>query len=298
MSRGEEMRSVVLAAVAGSSRLFEKLGGTEALHAVERCMKRMSRGIDGFHGRIVRTGRHDLMAIFANVNDACQAAIAMQRRIADLPPISGVQLAIRIGFHHGPVVEAGGEFIGDCVNTAECLAGLAGAGQILTNRETRALLAPGLRDSTRPLAKGPAANRAGEQQIFEVIWHEQRAEHARPVGELPSEAKERELRLCVRYGRSVKLLDKHRQSLHMGRDGDCEIIIRDRRASRQHALIERRGDLFVLKDVSTNGTFVTVHGESELFVLHEEFVLRGSGVISFAASAGTPSADIAEFEHV
>ena len=178
------------------------------------------------------------------------------------------------------------------------IAGLAGAGQILTNRETRALLAPGLRDSTRPLAKGPAANRAGEQQIFEVIWHEQRAEHARPVGELPSEAKERELRLCVRYGRSVKLLDKHRQSLHMGRDGDCEIIIRDRRASRQHALIERRGDLFVLKDVSTNGTFVTVHGESELFVLHEEFVLRGSGVISFAASAGTPSADIAEFEHV
>ena len=298
MSRGEDMRSVVLAAVAGSSRLFEKLGGTEALHAVERCLKRMSRGIDGFHGRIVRTGRHDLMAIFDNVNDACQAAIAMQRRIADLPPISGVQLAIRIGFHHGPVVEAGGEFIGDSVNTAECLAGLAGAGQILTNHETRVLLSPSLRESTRALANGPAANRAGEQQNFEVLWQEQRAEPARPVVEAHPEARERELRLCVRYGRSVKLLDKHRQSLHMGRDGDCEIIIRDRRASRQHAMIERRGDHFVLKDVSTNGTFVTVHGESELFVRHEEFVLRGSGVISFAASAGSPSADIAEFEHV
>lgn len=36
MSGREEMQSVVLAAVAGSSRLFEKLGGTEALHAVER----------------------------------------------------------------------------------------------------------------------------------------------------------------------------------------------------------------------------------------------------------------------
>ena len=298
MSGREEMQSVVLAAVAGSSRLFEKLGGTEALHAVERCLKRMSRGIDGFHGRIVRSGRHDVMAIFDNVNDACQAAIAMQRRIADLPPISGVQLAIRIGFHHGPVVEAGGEFIGDGVNTAECLAGLAGAGQILTNHETRTLLSPSLRESTRPLANGPAANRAGEQQIFEVLWHEHRPEPARPVVEVPTAVKERELRLCVRYGRSVKLLDKHRQSLHMGRDGDCEIIVRDRRASRQHALIERRGDQFVLKDVSTNGTFVTVHGESELFVRHEEFVLRGSGVISFAASAGSPSADIAEFEHV
>jgi adenylate cyclase len=38
-------------------------------------------------------------------NDACQAAIAMQRRVADLPPVSGVQLAIRVGFHHGPVLE-------------------------------------------------------------------------------------------------------------------------------------------------------------------------------------------------
>lgn len=292
------MRSVVLAAVAGSSRLFEKLGGTEALRAVERCLKRMSRGIDGFHGRIVRTGRHDLMAIFDNVNDACQAAIAMQRRIADLPPISGVQLAIRIGFHHGPVVEAAGEFIGDSVNAAECLAGLAGGGQILTNHETRALLSPGLRETTRPLTNGPAANRAGEQQIFEVLWHEQRAGPVPPVVEANSVAKERELRLCVRYGHSMKLLDKHRQSLHMGRDGDCEIIIRDRRASRQHALIEWRGEHFVLKDVSTNGTFVTVRGESELFVRHEEFVLRGSGVISFATSAGNPSADIAEFEHV
>jgi adenylate cyclase len=101
----ERMLSVVFAAVAGSSRLFEKLAGAEALHAVDRCMKRMRRGIDGFHGRIVKTGRDDLTALFDNANDACQAAIAMQRRVADLPPVSGVQLAIRVGFHHGAVIE-------------------------------------------------------------------------------------------------------------------------------------------------------------------------------------------------
>ncbi|HNH93222.1 FHA domain-containing protein, partial [Accumulibacter sp.] len=78
----------------------------------------------------------------------------------------------------------------------------------------------------------------------------------------------------------------------------CEIPVRDRRASRHHARIERRDDQFVLSDLSTNGTFVTIKGEPELFLRREAFVLRGSGIISFAASASTQDADIAEFEHL
>jgi adenylate cyclase len=78
----------------------------------------------------------------------------------------------------------------------------------------------------------------------------------------------------------------------------CEITVHNRRASRNHARIERRGSHFVLTDLSTNGTFVTVNGEQELFLRHEQFILRGRGVISFAASAGSPTADIAEFEHL
>lgn len=298
MSSREGMRSVVLAAVAGSSRLFEKLEGAEALHAVERCMKRMRRGIDAFHGRIVRTGRHDLTAVFDRADDACQAAIAMQRRIADLPPVCGIQLAICIGFHHGPVIQVGDEYLGDCVNTAECLAGLAGAGQVLTSSETRALLSLPLQQATRHLQDRSINGLPQNREVFEVLWFEHRADPAHPLGEQRPAAKERELRLCVRYGRFVKLLDRHRSSVLMGRDVGCEIAVSDRRASRNHALIERRGEHFVLKDVSTNGTFVTVKGEHELFLRHEEFVLRGSGIIAFAASAASPGADIAEFEHV
>jgi adenylate cyclase len=84
----------------------------------------------------------------------------------------------------------------------------------------------------------------------------------------------------------------------MGRDANCEITIRDRRASRKHARSSGEASHFVLSDLSTNGTFVTVNGEQELFLRHEEFVLRGSGIIAFAASASSPSADIAEFEHL
>ena len=94
------------------------------------------------------------------------------------------------------------------------------------------------------------------------------------------------------------MLDKNRPRVGMGRDTSCEITVRDRRASRNHATIEKRGEHFVLSDISTNGTFVTVNGENELFLRCEEFVLRGSGIIAFATSASSPSADIAEFEHL
>lgn len=313
MSGKERMLSVLAAAVDGSSRLFEKRGGAETSHAVERYRKRMTRAIDAFRGRVLRTSRDEIIAAFEHADEACQAAIAMHQRVVDLPPVSGIQLAIRIGFQHGPLFEDGGELSGSGLLVAETLAGLATAGQSLTSGATRALLSPQLRLSTRGVEPAAAkrADLAGEHELFEVLWIESKVAGkeiietpalAPPPVATPASAptpnKERSLRLCVRYGGQVKLLDKIRPRVVMGRDAACEITIRDRRASRQHARIERRGECFVLSDLSTNGTFVTVNGEQELFLRGEEFALRGSGIIAFAASANSPEADIAEFEHL
>src|SRR5512146_2387517 len=97
--------SVLFADVSGSARLHEKLGSAEALRAVDRCMKRMERTVDGFNGRIVKIVGDELMATFDHADEALQAAIEMQLRVADLPPVSGVKLEIRVGFSHGEVVE-------------------------------------------------------------------------------------------------------------------------------------------------------------------------------------------------
>ena len=294
------MLSVLVAAVAGSSKLSEKSGGTEASRAVDRCRKRMARGVEGFRGRIVNSRRDQLVALFDSADDACQAATAMQRRVIDLPPVAGIQLSIRVGFHHGRVREDGAGLLGDGISSAEALAALAREGQTLTSGETRELLSPQLQATTRALEGLAEADLPAERDAFEVLWLEAKAPPAgRKLAEPPpAPARERGLRLCLRYGGQVKLLDRNRHRLDMGRDAGCEITIRDRRASRNHATIERRGEHFVLREFSTNGTFVTVNGENELFLRHEEFVLRGSGIIAFAASASGRSADIAEFEHL
>ena len=94
------------------------------------------------------------------------------------------------------------------------------------------------------------------------------------------------------------MLGDMKSALNMGRDPNCEVAIRDRRASRNHAKIERRGEKFVLTDQSTNGTYVTFTGEPELFLRREELVLRGSGLICFVALTANEEADCAEFEHL
>jgi hypothetical protein len=81
----------------------------------------------------------------------------------------------------------------------------------------------------------------------------------------------------------------------LGRDGASAIVIGDREASRQHARIERRPDRFVLIDHSSNGTYVLVDNEPEVWVRREEFVLRGRGRIALGRPTADPSVTIVEY---
>jgi predicted component of type VI protein secretion system len=71
-------------------------------------------------------------------------------------------------------------------------------------------------------------------------------------------------------------------------------VVNDEMASRQHCTIERRQELFVLRDHSTNGTYVTVEGEAELAVRRSEFHLRKRGWISFGQPRAT-GVEVVEF---
>lgn len=299
MSSKPKNVSVMVAAVSGGSRLYDKLTGAEALYAIDRCLKRMVRGIDSFRGRIVRTTSDEIVAEFEQPDDACQAAIAMQRRIADLPPVAGIKLAVRAGVHYGPAIYEKGELTGHCLGVAEALSGLATAGQVLVGGEARDLLSSSLKSTTHSLAKVWLQSLAAEQTVYEVIWSESRHGAISTVSEseTPPPIKNPQ-HLHVRYGRQSTILDHKKTSVIIGRDTTCDITVPDRRVSRQHARIDRVGDFFVLSDLSTNGTFVTITGEHELLLKREEFILRGNGIIAFAGSANHTTANIIEFEYL
>ncbi len=300
MNSKEKIQSVLFAEVSGSARLHEKLGDAEALRAVDRCLKRMERGVEGFGGRIVKTAGGELMAVFGLPDDASQSAIEMQHRVAALPPVSGVKLAIRVGFSHGPVSEEDGEFVGDTVNAAAHLAGLAKPGQILTSIQALAALSPAFKLWTRDLGSAAGKGKEAGIKVFEVALPEvvpPAANNAAAADKSQNDAVQG-ARLYLRYNGEVIILDDRKPVIQMGRGTECDILIRDRRSSRLHASIERSGDVFVLLDKSTNGTYVTLSGEPELLLRGEECVIRGKGVICFAGPATSTDADFAEFEQI
>ncbi|MDP2810282.1 MAG: FHA domain-containing protein [Rhodocyclaceae bacterium] len=101
--------TVLLADVSGSSRIYEKLGDAEALRAIDRCLNRVERAAVAHKGRVVKAIGNEVMAVFASAEDAALAAGDMRQRIDDLPPISGVKLAIRISIRQEAAPEEGND---------------------------------------------------------------------------------------------------------------------------------------------------------------------------------------------
>ena len=298
MNDTSQSRSVLLAGVAGSVRLHEKLGSDEAMRAVDRCLTRMERAAEAFGGRIIKRAGDELMVVFDLPDEAFQAAIEMRQRVADLPPVSGVKLAIRIGFSHGLVSEADGNIVGETVVEAAGLAGLAMPGQVLTSHQAQAALSPALKRLTRDLGSASAKGKSPTGIAFEVVTQSTAVPETNKPGNVQEQKgdKPQEGKLCLRYAGKYITLDDSKPVITMGRDPQCDVVVHDRRASRNHARIELRGERIVVIDTSTNGTYVSLHGKPELFLRKEECGLYSKGLICFAGSATSTGADFAEFD--
>lgn len=280
---------MLFADVSGGARLRQRLGGAETLHAVERCVRRMERSVAAHGGRLFKAGGEEIAAVFPTADAAIAAACEMQRRVADLPPASGVELGLRVGVQSGRVLEDGEEILGEPCTVAARLVGAARAGQVLTTAATLSVVSPALRARVSDLAGAGVPSQDG--LLFEVNWQSgsgpvQPARVSRPAAQDW---------VLVRYRGTEAVLDDRCTEITFGRDLKNHVIVLDKRASRNHARIERRPGAFYLVDDSTNGTFVTFSGEPEIMLSHEEIPLRGGGRLCFGHSA-QEGGEAAEFE--
>ncbi len=292
----EKTQSVLFAGVSGQARLHEKIGNPETRRAVGRCLKRVQRAVDAHGGRTLRTSGDELIAVFALADDAFHAARDMQQRVADLPPVSGVKLAIGVGFAHGPRGEDEADLADATVKIAAALVRLAKPGQILTCADAYAALSPSLQQATRDL---PASDKAPTMRIREVVAAGTAAPGPIAASEPADTAHDGEAkgaRLRLRYRGEAVILDAAQPAIRFGRGAENTVVITDRQASRNHATIERRdGQIFVI-DTSTNGTYVTFSGKPGMVLRRKECVIHGTGLIYFASSAAGSQADCALFE--
>lgn len=283
--------TVLFADVEGSTSLYERLGDARALSRIGPCLARVKAIAVGAQGRVVKSIGDGLMCVFPSPADAVRAAVDMQIAQADRDD----GLSLRLGFHTGEVIQRDGDVFGDTVNVAARIAEMAKGDQILTTATTVALLPEYMKHGVRRVGLVDMRGKEHPLESFEVIWRWTEDLTIMDASSIPATAPP-EVHLMLSYhGQEYRLSSADRE-FTLGREPECDIVLPQPRASRLHGRIEYRGGVFVLLDLSANGTFVHFDGDRE-FVLRRSFVpLRGSGRIGFGAStAGVGAEDALEF---
>jgi class 3 adenylate cyclase len=278
--------TVLFADLAGSTQLYERVGDARAFELVDRCLQAVKIEISQCNGRVVKNTGDGLMCVFTDPNDACGAVGRIHQVVRDLPLTADEKLAVRIGFHYGPVVENDNDVFGDTVNIAARLLELASPGRAITSMDTVRRLDEEWGAVLHPVQARMLRGVSRLTELFEFVCES--------VGDLTvvqsvnlHSGEEVEMRLYL--GAKTLLLDAKTPCVHLGRDPASHLRVTDTRASRQHANIELHGDKFVLIDRSSNGTFVAIEGEKEFVLAREEVVLRRHGHIGLGRSCeGNP----------
>jgi predicted ATPase/class 3 adenylate cyclase len=138
--------------IEGSTKLLQSLGHgyIDLLQQHNRICREV---IQQHGGAEIGTEGDSFFVVFPDAREAAQAAIEIQRALADQPPLEPVR--VRMGLHTGQGRRAGGDYVGIDVHRAARIAAAGHGGQILISDSTRALVEPdppgdvGLRDLGR-----------------------------------------------------------------------------------------------------------------------------------------------------
>lgn len=280
--------------ITGSVALHQRVDELEAQRVLERCLTRIERSIQAHDGEILEQQGDELLGRCDGADNALRAALEMQARIADLPPVSGHKLSIRVA-----LLGAGDEgqqspLSTDLRNATLGLIAQAQADQLVCCARLAQTFADSKEVSCFVLPR-PATQSApsGSEEVFLL-----QALTAHSIAKVPGANHQPAVvaRLCVRHRGKAFLIDERTPILSIGRDAQCGLQIEDRKVSRHHARIERRADGYFMVDTSTNGSFLTLDGRPEILVRQDESLLQGSGQICFGGSANDWAAERIDFE--
>ena len=287
--------AVLFADLAGSTGVYERLGDVAAKKLVDECLQRLTRISSANQGVVIKTIGDELMLRFPTADNAAAAAITMQRENREVrSPFS-----LRIGFHFGPVIHENKDVFGDAVNTAARLAQMARHGQILTSEDSVQSLDVALRQNARPFDFDKLRGKSQAIRIFELMW-----EPAREVTRLMASEETTSNNQAIDVSRLIKLSARGEQRqftaedtpITIGRESICMFTIASEFASRVHIHIEYRRGKFMLGDRSTNGTYVTPEGGSEVFLKGESLHLTRGGIISLGSPLLSQTGEVLRYK--
>lgn len=271
--------TVLFADIAKSTALFEKYGDDKAREAISAVLNALIEVSDKYEGILIKTIGDEIMCTFPTAMLAINAAIGMQECVSGNFVLGAHPIGIRVGFHHGKVINENGDVYGDTVNVAARMAGLAKTGQIITNSLTFKTNNLNGAIKHRSLGKTKVKGKLLPVKIIEIFWQKDDTQVTRVSSALDLKLPEAAFKMTLDInGRKIIMTEKSPNKV-IGRGEECDLQVLAPMASRVHAEIQFSDGNFRFEDQSTNGTWLKIGGN--ILRLHrDKTVLLGKGRIS------------------
>ena len=292
MNRNSEKIVVLIADIAESTHLYDRMGDITATSMIKKCLSLIQEIAQQQMGDVINTTGDRANCIFWDATSAVLAAKGMNEAIESYiinDTDDGMPINLHIGIHSGPVQNEGNEIFGDTVNMVVRVTKIAKPRQILITEQVfndlEATLKPSAQLTTTITVKGNSS----PLNLYEVIWEDYDTTVAIDRDKLSGlkTVQNRCLELTVQN--QTYEITCHVPRLKLGRQSQNDLVIRDKSVSRFHALIELKNDKFVLNDQSTNGTFVNPQEGKPYCVKQTEAYLEGTGVLWLGEDSGLDS---------
>ena len=271
----------MFADVSGSSALYKRLGNERAKAIIDQAIHFMTALTIVQEGTLVKTLGDEVMTRFDSCEQACETAIAIQKRCAKEPHLK--HLGIRIGIAYGESLVTNRDVFGDTVNDAAHVAHIARANQIVITQNAVDTLPPGLQAECQMFDRVHLKGDEERSLIYRLLWeprgNQDQTTQVMAIQEVTRFVEQFQIKLELQ-GRSIQLLPEQ-MPYYIGRDPiKSHLIVENGLASREHCHIEFRRGKYVLIDHSTNGTYVCSQEQEPIYLRREELPLVGKGEIS------------------
>ena len=202
---------------------------------------------------------------------------------------------MRIGLHYGEAILEGGDVYGDTVNIAARVTAITRARQIMTTQAVVDMLPEKLRTQARPVMRTEFRGKEEATDVFQIAWEQEDTTRTRIGMSAFRKPAGTRNELVLRYHQQVITLSEQRKSIVLGRGDDCDLVIRDNLASRQHARIEYNFGKFLLIDHSANGTYIRFSDNQVIQLSHQQIVLHGAGTLSLGQPFSESPSEVIEY---
>jgi hypothetical protein len=281
---------VLFADLSDSTRLYQTQGDVRAHQQVSQSLQCMKSEIERHSGSLLRTVGDAALASFNSSDDACEAAIAIQRAHHNLG------LTARVGFHFGEVIADSGDIYGNAVNVAARIAAFAEAKEICTSDSVIAKLSHRHRVNTRFLDRVRFKGVSTEVSVYRVNWQTDSAQTAIVSPDAVTQAIEHERSLELFIENRCVRVDAEHPLCTIGRASESDVVIESESASRNHASVELNRGRFVLNDFSTNGTYLINDEAGTTLIRRESVILDNQGSIGLGFDPNLETANAIKYK--